>query len=274
MGVALLLIVLGFIVLVMAASLAMIWYISKSNRNSRQIKRMSYDNETTDEASELKSKKPDKKYRHISELINVEIVEPGIYYVNGKYLGLARIEGTNFSILSDGERDAREEMLISIQSQIKYPVQYITSTIVTDTDKEVEKVRMYAEKTNNQLVANYCQLYISELENMKNERRAMAKVSWIVISGEDKEGAPGTPAQRIRERMAILQEAFRSRAGIIMTPLLTTEEVVDTLQQVMLPEKLTKPSEVAKLCMHPIKFNIKEIFDSPAAISTSTNTGQ
>lgn len=61
--------------------------------------------------------------------------------------------------------------------------------------------------------------------------------------------------------MAILQEAFRSRAGIIMTPLTTTEEVIDTFQQIMLPEKLTKPSDVAKLCMHPIKFNIKEMLN-------------
>ncbi len=127
-------------------------------------------------------------------------------------------------------------------------------------------MREYAEKASNNEVAEYARLYAAELENMKNERRAMAKVSWIVISGEaDRPGAPGNPVQRIRERMAILQEAFRSRAGIIMTPLTTTEEVIDTFQQIMLPEKLVKPSEVAKLCLQPIKFNIKGL------ISTGTN---
>lgn len=263
----LLFVVLGFLLLLTAIGLAMIWYAKK--HPARRSKENGYYSDPGDEKTvKLKPMRPDKNYRHIGDLINIEIIEPGIYYVNGKYLGLARIEGTNFSILSDGERELREDMLIAIQNQIKYPVQYITSTIVTDTDREVEKVRICAEKTKNHRVANYCQMYISELINMKNERRAMAKVSWMVISGDDAQGAPGNPAQRIRERMAILQEAFRSRAGIILTPMLTTEEVVDAFQQIMLPEKLVKPSETAKACMHPIKFNIKQLFTSNESTST------
>lgn len=257
----LLLVVVVFIFFVLGAALVMLWYLNRSSQTPRRNKREFIDSEQ-EYSDQNKPRKPDKtKNRHISELINIEVVEPGIYYAKGKYLGVARIEGTNFSILSDGEREAREDMLIAIQNQIKYPVQYITSTIVTDTDREVEKVRSHAEKTANNKITNYCHFYINELENMKNERRAMAKVSWIVISGDDRQGAPGNPVQRIRERMAILQEAFRSRAGIIMTPLTTTEEVIDTFQQIMLPEKLTKPSDVAKLCMHPIKFNIKEMLN-------------
>ena len=108
-------------------------------------------------------------------------------------------------------------MLIAIQNQIKYPVQYITSTIVTDTDREVEKIQYHAGKTTNHKVSLYCKQYIMELENMKQERRAMAKVSWLVISGDDKLGAPGNPVQRIKERMALLHETFRSRVGIFMT---------------------------------------------------------
>lgn len=258
MDFTLLIIVLVFVALVMGAALVMMWYLNKVGGTKGSKREL--DNEIQ-EPTETSPKRPDKHYKHISELINIEVVEPGIYYTNGKYLGLARIEGTNFSILSDGETDAREDMLIAIQNQIKYPVQYITSTVVTDTDREVEKIKSHAERTPNQKISNYCHMYVHEMENMKNERRALAKVSWVAISGDDRQGAPGNPVQRIRERMAILQEAFRSRAGIIMTPLTTTEEVIDAFQQIMLPEKLTKPSEVAKLTMHPIKFNIKEMFN-------------
>lgn len=258
MDFTLLIVILIFVALVMGAALVMMWYLSKGGGAGRS--KRDFEMESQEEINTT-PKRPDKNYRHISELINIEVVEPGIYYVKGKYLGLARIEGTNFSILSDGETDAREDMLIAIQNQIKYPVQYITSTIVTDTDREVEKVRAHAEKTQNQKISNYCHMYVNELENMKNERRALAKVSWVAISGDDRQGAPGNPVQRIKERMAILQEAFRSRAGIIMTPLTTTEEVIDAFQQIMLPEKLIKPSEVAKISLHPIKFNIKEMVD-------------
>lgn len=255
----LLLVVFIFILLLLGAAMVMIWYLNRGKDKSVQNS-IEFSHES-EEVLEITHKKPDKNYQHISELINTEVVEPGIYYTGGKYLGLARIEGTNFSILSDGEIEAREDMLIAIQNQIKYPVQYITSTIVTDTDREVEKIQYHAGKTTNHKVSLYCKQYIMELENMKQERRAMAKVSWLVISGDDKLGAPGNPVQRIKERMALLQETFRSRAGIIMTPLTSTEEVVDAFQQIMQPEKLVKPSEVARLCMHPIKFNIKEIAD-------------
>lgn len=242
-----------FFLFIMAAALTMLWYLNRNPGGS------SKPNLQEDEELQVEDKPSQRIHRHIGELINFEEVEPGIIYADGQYLALARIEGTNFSILSDGEQDAREDALITIQNQIKYPIQYITSTVITDTDITAEQIRQQASKTKNTELNNYCLLYAVEMEDMKRRRQAMAQVSWIVISDNGARGLPGKPSDRIKEKMLLLKEAFRSRVGIILTPLATTEEVIDALQQIILPEKLTKASETALLGLHPIKFNIKEI---------------
>ena len=196
--------------------------------------------------------------RHIAEIVGVEMVAPGVFYAGGKYLGLARIEGTNFSVLSDGEQDAREEALIGIQNQINYPVQYITGTVVTDTDAIAREVRAINAGVENERQAAYNNLYAADLDEMKRTRQAMTQVSWLVVSDDGSAG--DDPVKRIRERLALLRESFRSRVGIILTPLELTGDVVDAIQQIMLPEKLSRPSDMLALGgIAPVKFNIREI---------------
>ncbi|MBM7854962.1 hypothetical protein JOC37_001342 [Desulfohalotomaculum tongense] len=252
--------VVVFIFFVMAAALVMLLILNRtdSSGSRKKIKQT---------AKETKEKPSKRTYRHISDLINIREINSGIIYANGKYLGLARIEGTNFSIIlfggeqDDGEQDAGEKVLISIQNQINYPIQYITSMIVTDTEAVAGEIRTKASATEQQQLANYMNLYASALEEMKTSRRAMAQVSWLVISDD---GEKGNPIEQIREKMALLQEAFRARAGVILTPLLTNEEVIDALQQIMLPERLSRPSEMAALGgLSAVKFNIREIQNIP-----------
>lgn len=240
--------VIIFIVFIMAAALVMLMMLNRNPSIPGQKK----------ETKQMIREKPVKPtYRHISDLIKIEEADTGIIYAGGKYLGLARIEGTNFSVLSDGEQDVREEVLIGIQNQINYPVQYITSTVITDTESIAREVRANAANMEKPQLVSYNNLYAAELEEMKKRRQAMAQVSWLVIS-DDGEG--GDPVSQIREKMVLLQEAFRVRAGIILTPLVTTEEILDALQQIMLPEKLSRPSEITLLGgLSPIKLNIREI---------------
>lgn len=238
-----------FIFLVMIAALVMMMFLNRTPAGPRKKKK----------TNPVKiDKKPTPTGRHIDELLGIEVVAPGIFYAGGKYLGLARIGGTNFSVLSDGEQDVREETLIGIQNQIKYPVQYITGTVVTDTDAIAREVRMIKAGVENELQANYNNLYAAELEEMKRNRQAMTQVSWLVISDDGTTG--DDPVKRIREKMALLTESLRSRVGIILTPHELTGEVVDAIQQMMLPEKLSKPSDMLTLgALAPVKFNIREI---------------
>ncbi|SFH34397.1 hypothetical protein SAMN05660649_04830 [Desulfotomaculum arcticum] len=243
-------VVVIFIIFVMIAALVMLLFLNRAPTGPE-----SKNNPVTIKTNKKQSIPTG---RHIDELFEVEFVHPGIFYVDGKYMGLARIGGTNFSVLSDGEQDTREEALIGIQNQIKYPVQYITSTVVTDTDAIAREIRSTNTNFNNELQVRYNNLYAAELEEMKRNRQAMTQVSWLVISDDGTE--EDNPVERIKEKMALLHESFRSRVGIILTPLELTEEVVDAIQQMILPEKLSRPSDMIALGgLAPVKFNIREI---------------
>ena len=193
-------------------------------------------------------------YRHIGDLINLDVVEPGVIYANGKYLAYARVEGTNFSILSDGEKDIREDILVSLQNQIKFPQQLVTSTVVIDTEHAAKEVREQAAVTDNANLATYSLAYAAELEQMKRDRQAMAQVSWMVISDD---GLDEDPGKSLRDKISILQELF-SRSGLILTPLTTTEDIIDAMQQIMLPEHLSPASKTAASGLNPVKFSMKE----------------
>ena len=193
-------------------------------------------------------------YRHIGDLITLDVAEPGVIYANGKYLAYARVEGTNFSILSDGEKDIREDVLVNLQNQIKFPQQLVTSTVVIDTEHAAKEVREQAALTDNPNLAGYSLAYAAELEQMKRERQAMAQVSWMVISDD---GAEEDPGKSLRDKMSLLQELF-SRSGLILTPLTSTEDVIDAMQQIMLPERLSPASKAAATGLSPVKFSAKE----------------
>jgi len=203
---------------------------------------------------EVSGKSSQPTYRHIGDLISPEVVEPGVIYADGRYLAYARVEGTNFSILSDGEKDLREDILIGLQNQIKFPQQFVTSTVVIDTGHAAREVRAQAAGTENADLAAYSLAYAAELEDMKRERQAMAQVSWLVISDEGLETDPG---KSLKDKMSLLHALF-SRSGLILTPLTTTEEIIDAMQQIMLPERLSLASETAASGLSPVKFNIKE----------------
>jgi hypothetical protein len=243
MGLALTGVVILFL-LVMGAAVVMLTSLNKApKRGARPLKK------------EIKKKVSQPTYRHIGDLMDMEAPEPGVVYAGGKYLAYARVEGANFSILSDGEKDIREDVLIGLQNQIKYPQQFVTSTVVIDTEHAAMEVRDQATRTENPHLAQYSLAYAGELEEMKRQRQAMAQVTWLVISDD---GESGDPAQSLREKLALLRELF-TRSGLILTPLASTEEIIDAMQQIMLPEHLTPASETAVFGLNPVKFNIKEL---------------
>ena len=239
-------VVLLFVMVMAAAGLMLLTAgrdPGRAGKNKRQAKK----------EVQIKASLP--TYRQIGDLIDMEIVEPGVVYANGKYLAYARVEGTNFSVLSDGERDIREDVLIGLQNQIKYPQQFVTSTVVIDTDHAAVEVRDHAANTDNAYLVEYSLAYAYELEEMKRQRQAMAQVTWLVISDDGEEGDPG---KNLRDKFSLLRELF-SRSGLILTPLASNEEIVDAMQQIMLPERLTLASETAIYGLNPIKFNMQEI---------------
>lgn len=196
-------------------------------------------------------------YRYISDLIKIDMLEDGIFYVNGIYVGLARLSGTNFDVMSEGEQNAREDILIGIQNLIGYPIMYITGTVIADTDKIAQEIRLNAESMTNEKLANYSNMYAHILEEMKKTRYAMSQVTWVAVSDD---GRQGNPIDNIRNKMMHLHNSFIDRAGIVLIPLFSVHEGIDAISSIMLPEKLTRPSDMLSVGGgSPIKFNIREI---------------
>lgn len=232
---------------------ALVMLMRAQNPASRRYKAPVYDIENTI----VKEPEPARTHRNVSDLLNIEMHESGIFSANGRWVGLARMSGTNFDVLSGMEQDIREDMLIGIQSQINYPIQYITSTVIADTDLAAGEIMRKAAGFKDENLAAYATMYAQELESMKIQRRAMSQVAWLVISDD---GRSGNPVAKISEKMLILQETFRKRAKIIITPLISIEESVDVLKDIMVPERLLKPSEELQAgVLEPLKFNIKEV---------------
>ncbi|MCL2766735.1 MAG: hypothetical protein FWD21_03525, partial [Peptococcaceae bacterium] len=148
-----------------------------------------------------------------------------------------------------------EDILIGLQNQINFPQQFVTSTVVIDTEHAAKEVREQVSVTENASLAAYGQAYAAVLEEMKRDRQAMAQVSWLVISDD---GFEGEPDKSLRDKMSLLQELF-SRSGLILTPLTTTEEIIDALQQIMLPERLYPASGTIATGLDPVKFSAKEL---------------
>ncbi|HHW44743.1 MAG TPA: hypothetical protein GXX25_13265 [Desulfotomaculum sp.] len=184
--------------------------------------------------------------RHVGELISADDIYQGIYEKDGVYYALARLSGTNFSVMPGPDQDARESTLIEILGQVDYPVQFITTTVVSDTTEAARKIAERAAGiTDNPRLQSYCFLYAGALQQMKLERKVLAQQSWMVLSSHGIEGKNTDPVEKLRERMTLLAANLRDKARIFITPVVRSEEVMDALQQIVLPEAIVKPSERA-----------------------------
>lgn len=200
--------------------------------------------------------RPLSEVRHVDEVIDYDDVKDGIIYRKGRCYGLARVEGVNFSVMSQEEQNAREAAVIEIFNGIDYPFQFITTTVVADTTSAAQEIAAMASMLKECSLKRYMTCYAGVLQQMKQERRVLSQQTYMVISSD---GGDGPPKKVIRERMRILQSALMERVGIYLTPLLTTEEVLSAIQQVVLPDQLVTVQErIAGGVCAPIHFSHRD----------------
>lgn len=191
------------------------------------------------------------------ELIPLQSIENGVYRAYNRCYMICRLEGTNFSVLSDAETNARESAVIDILNRIDYPVQFITTTTVADLSPLIEQNRQRAASLpENSRLRMYIELYNQQLENMKYNREILTQVSWMVMS------CPDNPEdlRRMRERIDYLVMALRERAGIMLTPVTDFEQILDSIHEIILPEEIVRPSQMlVSGVTEPVHFSAGEI---------------
>lgn len=177
---------------------------------------------------------------HVDALIAVEMLADGIYAAGGVYCGIGKIDGTNFSVMSETDQNNREHVFIDILTGIDYPVQFITTTIVADTGRTAKEVAAKWLPMPENTLKTYAALYAKALDEMQAQRQILSQSSWLVLTDD---GSEGDPAEKIKEKMGLLTNALRQRAGVIFTPLFSMEEAVDVFGQILNPESLNRPSD-------------------------------
>lgn len=204
------------------------------------------------------------KVVNIKNLFQADKIHNGVIEHFGQHLLLARIEGMNFSVMSDAEQNAREAALVDIFSRIDYPIRFITNTCVVDTSVEAREIANMADTTENPNLQTYRILYAGALEQMRVERSVLTQQTFIII--------PGKTFDEARHRFNILASSLRERTSIIISLLETTEEVYDALQDILTPEKIVKPSDVVQDgVLEPIHFTAKEVEDIAQKITQKEN---
>jgi len=188
----------------------------------------------------------------IEKLYHIDDIRNGVIYKEEQALILAKLEGLNFTVMSVAEQDAREDALISIFTRVDYPIRFITNTVIADTSKEARRIAQLAANSPETAIRNYRTLYAGQLELMRTERWVTTQQTFIVIPGKDEEEA--------RNRLHLIASSLQQQTAILVTPLTTTEQVYDAIQDMLLPNQILRPSEIALEHVHvPIHFAEKEI---------------
>lgn len=247
-------IMLAFWVIVAGAFIFMIRLLGKpANTHLRKEKK---EKETVNREDH----KGNQKTCHISDLIKIDDIYQGVYQKNGVFYAIARLSGTNFDVMTDYEQDSRENILISILSEVSYPVQTVTTTIISDIDEMVAGILEGTKrKPDNHPQAIYGYNLAGELFNMKMDHRIMSRQNWLIISANNVE-SDEDPVQKINEYMYLLSENMRSKAKIFVTPITDSAEMLDVIYQILLPLSIIKPSDrIAEGINEPFHFKVGEM---------------
>lgn len=219
-----------------------------------------YSNKKTD-TQNLKINNPEKTV-NIKNIFQADRIYNGTVEHLGQYLLLARIEGMNFSIMSEIEQNARESALIEIFSRLDYPVRFITNTCIVDTSTEARRITEMTDASTNENLKTYRIFYAGALEQMRQERSVLTQQTFIVI--------PGNNPEEAHHRFNILCSSLRERTSIIVTLLTRTEDIYDALQDILTPDKIIKPSDVVQAgVLEPIHFHEKEVRDLVQKIASA-----
>jgi hypothetical protein len=68
----------------------------------------------------------------------------------------------------------------------------------------------------------------------------------------------------------LLSSSLREQTSVIITPIETSDDVYDAIQNVLMPEKIVKSSDiVAAGVLEPVHFSVKEVSDIVEKIQTN-----
>lgn len=171
----------------------------------------------------------------INEFYQINDIHQGVIYKDNQCYMMARLGGLNFTVMSENEQNAREDALVSIFARLDYPIRFITNTVIADTSEEAGRIADLAVETPEGTLQKYRLQYAGELEIMRAGRAVTTQSTFLVIPGKDKE--------ELNNRYNLLVSSLRQQGNMIVVPLTSTEEVVDTLKEILMPTTIFRPSE-------------------------------
>ncbi len=203
---------------------------------------------------------------HIKDIYRIDDINRGAIRKDDAYLLMARIEGINFTVMSETEQNMREEALVSIFTRLDYPIRFISGTVVADTSEEASSIAQIASATPESNLKTYRTLYAGALEMMRLQRKILTQQTFTVIPGKTREEA--------EERLSLFASSLQSATPAIVTSVSTTDEAYSVLQDILMPDKILKPAEIAASgVITPVHFTEKEVESYAAKFAHAGNTG-
>lgn len=195
---------------------------------------------------------PQERISHLKDIFEIDKIYEGIIFKHDQCLLLAKIEGINFTVMSEVEQNSRESALIEALTRLDYPIRFITNTIVVDTSQESAKIADLANKSPEGGLKTYRTLYAGALEQMRVERRVLTQQTYLVV--------PGSTPEEVRARLELLTSSLVEQTSVIIAPLQSSDGIYDAIQNILMPEKIVKSSDiVAAGVLEPIHFQQKEV---------------
>jgi hypothetical protein len=215
-----------------------------------------------EKSTQFNSFNPRESIAHLKDVFGIDKIYEGVIYKHDQCLLLAKIEGINLTVMSEIEQNARESALIEALARLDYPIRFISNTVVVDTSQESARIADLANKSPDGSLKIYRTLYAGALEQMRVERSVLTQQVYLVV--------PGSTPEEVRTRLDLLSSSLREQTSVIITPIETSDDVYDAIQNVLMPEKIVKSSDiVAAGVLEPVHFSVKEASDIVEKIQTN-----
>lgn len=162
-----------FLVLSVISIVGTVIYLNIKNKNKNIYKKQEFNTNIQDKKTKKKTKK------QLSNILNIKIKD-NIICLGNRYSAVIRLGNIDYNMLSNGEQDAIENILIQTSLAIDYPVQFFSTTEFIDTTKIIDLIKQ--NKIKNEKIKEYKENLTKYLENLMENRSISVVKNYAIIS--------------------------------------------------------------------------------------------
>ena len=120
-----------------------------------------------------------KSKKQLKDILSIKIKD-NIICLGNRFSSIIRLGNIDYNMLSEGEQNSIENILIQCALAIDYPIQFFYTTEYIDTNKIVSKIQQ--KPATNNYIQEYKNYLMQYLENLMENRTISVIKSYAIIS--------------------------------------------------------------------------------------------